>query len=228
MLLKEKGYTFKHPVYDHGGKPPKSYTAAVGKRAEIKPGFEFTLGDEVTVNCLASRRRIQGGTAPRVSATNYGENQNSVALLIKYKEFEFFIAGDLTTNVEESLVDGDFVPDVDVYHVSHHGSTTSSAEEFLRELEPEVSVVSNGIKYDHPTKEVVDRLEEYGSVIYQTNKNTSGKASVKNVSSEFIGDLEPTKDKGTILITVGDKEYEVSLERKGYKNGRKYPIDIAE
>lgn len=229
-LLKEKRIAIKHSVFDHGGKPPKAYSKDVGKRIAIKPGHTFPMGQQVSVTCLAAKRKtIDGTLAVRSSASNYGENQNSVALLIQYEGFDFFIAGDLTTNVEEALVDDGAVPDVDIYHVSHHGSTTSSAEEFIRELSPEVSIVSNGTKHNHPTQPVIDLLQEYDSEIYQTNKNTSTRqwsVPIKNLPAKYIGDLDPVQDRGTILIHVQNGRYTISLERKGYKGGETYLIDV--
>ena len=227
-LLREKGITIQHPVFDHGKKAPKTYVKVVKDRQKITPGYEFKLGGDVHIKCLAAARRTERSLAPRNTASNYGENQNSVTLLIQYKGFDFFIAGDLTTNVEETLVDDGAVPDVDVYHVSHHGANTSSSEEFIQELAPEVSIVSNGTGYNHPTEPVIDVLRRNDSEIYQTNKNTNSRkwaVPIKNVSNEYIGDLDPAKDKGTILIYVDGNEYVISMERKGFNNGKTYKVE---
>ncbi|MDP2885122.1 MAG: MBL fold metallo-hydrolase [Ignavibacteria bacterium] len=229
-LLKDKGIAIRHPIFDHGKKAPKSYTAVVTSRQTITPGDKFKLGSEVSIKCLAAARKTEKSIAPRNAAPNYGENQNSIALLVQYKGFDFFIGGDLTTNVEEALVDDSVITDVDVYHVSHHGSTTSSSEDLVQEIAPEVSIVSNGSKYNHPTQAVVDLLWEQGSVVYQTNKNTNSKKRSEpliNVSKAYIGDINPAKGMGSILIYVDSarSEYVISLERKGFKNGKTYSIE---
>ena len=48
--------------------------------------------------------------------------------------------------------------------VSHHGSKSSSSEEFLNLLLPRMSIISAGVnnRYHHPSKEVVSRLDELG------------------------------------------------------------------
>ena len=62
---------------------------------------------------------------------------------------------------------------VDILKVAHHGSDTSSSEEFLTATTPEYSIISCGInnQYNFPDKDVVDRLKSIGSKVLQTDKN---------------------------------------------------------
>lgn len=57
-----------------------------------------------------------------------------------------------------------------VLKAGHHGSNTSSSQEFIRAVKPEVTILSYGEdnKYGHPHAEVVDRLQAIGSKIYAT------------------------------------------------------------
>jgi competence protein ComEC len=63
--------------------------------------------------------------------------------------------------------------DVDVLKVAHHGSKTSSISEFLEIATPEISLVSAGIKnkFKHPSEEIIERLEYFGSDIYRTDES---------------------------------------------------------
>lgn len=56
--------------------------------------------------------------------------------------------------------------DADIYKAGHHGSNTSSSQEFLQVIRPEISIVSSGAdnRYGHPHKDVTDRLEMYGTM----------------------------------------------------------------
>lgn len=136
-------------------------------------------------------------------------------MIISYNDFDFFIAGDLTKEVERKLVERGILKDVDVYHVSHHGANTSSDSLFLETIKPEVCIISNGSHagYKHPRKKTMERLKNTSSVqdIYQTNKNITPSAKIKNVPDEFIGDLEPEGSEGTILISVEDTTYTISI-----------------
>lgn len=223
--LRQNNITFAHPIYTYTG-GAKSHKAILETTDKMTPDMTIDLGSGVTATCLASHRKVSGGgRAKSLKSSNIKENQNSIALLVAYGGFEMFIAGDLTKHVEKVVSEAGVAPDVDLYHVSHHGSTTSTSQLLLDDLQAEVAIVSNGTKFNHPTATVVKRLRDMETVVYQTNKNTSNKTGKKNVDDAFIGDLDPTKDEGTILVEVRQANYTVSLERKGYANGTTYPID---
>ncbi len=61
----------------------------------------------------------------------------------------------------------------DVLKVGHHGSRTSTSEEFLDAVSPKVAVVMAGgdNRYGHPHREVVERLEDYGVEIMRTDRD---------------------------------------------------------
>ena len=60
-----------------------------------------------------------------------------------------------------------------VLKAAHHGSATSTGAEFLERLNPSVTVLSygKGNSYGHPSKEVVERLKENGTMIWSTKKS---------------------------------------------------------
>ena len=55
--------------------------------------------------------------------------------------------------------------------VGHHGSKTSSGEEFIEFVQPDVSVISCGYEnsYGHPHASVVERLEKAESKLFRTD-----------------------------------------------------------
>jgi len=142
--------------------------------------------------------------------------------LISYNGFDFLIAGDTTEEVELKLVKRGILQDVDVYHVSHHGSETSSCTDFLNTIKPEVSIVSNGShgNHKHPRRATIERLENISTDhdIYQTNKNIKAyryPETVKNVPDDYIGDLDCDGNEGTILVEVDTNTYVVKLLDRG-------------
>ena len=68
-----------------------------------------------------------------------------------------------------------------VLKVSHHGSKTSSGEEFIKKVSPQMAVISVGKdnRYGHPKQSVLDtlyasgaeilRTDEHGTVIFRTD-----------------------------------------------------------
>lgn len=55
--------------------------------------------------------------------------------------------------------------------VGHHGSKTSSSEEFTSYVSPEISLISAGFKnkFGHPVGEVIQKLEANGSTVYRSD-----------------------------------------------------------
>jgi beta-lactamase superfamily II metal-dependent hydrolase len=172
----------REAVYDRGW----SYTtftytsyanAVASKRQTIVPGQVIDLGEGVTVTCVALNGNGQV-SSPFDNSSE--ENEYDVCLLVEYGGFDYFQAGDLTGGNTTSYADietsvGPLVGDVDVYHVSHHGSESSSNPNFMQAVQAEVSVISVGSNsYGHPDQRVLDRLVQYGSFVYQTEVGDGG------------------------------------------------------
>ena len=62
-------------------------------------------------------------------------------------------------------------PQTDILKVGHHGSSTSSSQNFLDQVKPKIAVIQlgEGNKYGHPHDEVIKRLENIGAIIYRTD-----------------------------------------------------------
>ena len=167
-------------VYDHGDNGMSSLYKKALKDPELIRRLmtlnyeeEFTGG--VKVECVASNYQTDFDGAGDTVFPHKDKNENSIALIVSYGDFEYFTAGDLTKNPERRLATG--ISDVDVYHVNHHGSNnTSSTVEFVTKLSPEVSIASNGTKHGHPNETVANRLIGVGSRFYQTNYNDDDRA----------------------------------------------------
>ncbi len=98
-------------------------------------------------------------------------NETSVVLQLQYGEFDAIFTGDIGFNAENQLLSSDYLEDIDVLKVAHHGSKNSSSDEFLQAVKPEISIISVGRNnsHGHPTKEVLGRLEAVGARILRTD-----------------------------------------------------------
>ena len=84
----------------------------------------------------------------------------------------FLFTGDITKKTEQELVAQDVYLNSVVLKIAHHGSKTSSSEEFLESVFPEVAVLSVGEnKYGHPSPEVLARLEKFGIEVLITRES---------------------------------------------------------
>lgn len=81
--------------------------------------------------------------------------------------------GDATKNNESILLQNYKLPKIDILKVGHHGSRTSSSEEFVKNIQPKISLISSGKhnKYHLPNDDVISRLKENGSEVYDTQDN---------------------------------------------------------
>ena len=108
------------------------------------------------------------------------ENDNSNVIYMDINNYKFMFMGDASSTTEKEILDRYNLPDIDVLKVGHHGSKTSSSEEFINEINPKYSVISVGKNnwYGHPDKEVLDNLDN--SKIYRTDQDGSIMFKIKN------------------------------------------------
>ena len=103
------------------------------------------------------------------------KNSNNASIIAKliFGENSFLFTGDAYKSVEKKLVDKKTDLASDVLKVGHHGSKTSSSEEFIKQVSPEIAVISAGKDnpYRHPHQETLDTLEKYGIKILSTDKD---------------------------------------------------------
>ncbi|MCK4410035.1 MAG: lamin tail domain-containing protein [Candidatus Eisenbacteria sp.] len=182
----------------------RNYQRVIGPMSrQLMRGESIPLDDAMSVRCLAHGGVVLGEEDPPTTGRN--ENDMSIALIIKYGSFHYFIGGDLEAPTEQKIAARDLVMDVDVYQSNHHGSDTSSSLEFMQDLSPTLIVISNGNDggYEHPQQSTLDRYASLSGppTVLQTNRYTEG-GSGGNVSDAFIADLEYSGDEGMILVTV--------------------------
>lgn len=95
-------------------------------------------------------------------------NNSSAVIKLTYKNNSFLFTGDAEKKELETITDD---ISADVLKVGHHGSNTSTTEEFLYEVRPKYAVISvgEGNEYGHPHKETLRLLEEFNCELYRTD-----------------------------------------------------------
>lgn len=151
-----------------------TYTALLGlveseraKHVLARRGMKIRLDENVYFEILFPDRDVSG----------LETNTASVVGKLVYRETSFLLTGDSPKNIEHFLVtlDGNLPVgnlDVDVLKAGHHGSKTSSSEEFVMATSPEFTVISAGKdnQYGHPHREVVELLRASGTAVLETSK----------------------------------------------------------
>jgi competence protein ComEC len=101
------------------------------------------------------------------------EQNNDVSLVIRlqYKNRSFLFCGDISTTVEQNLINENADLAADVLMLPHHGSLTSSSEVFLNEVDPALGIFSAGRnnRYGHPHPDVLLRVEQRDIITLRTD-----------------------------------------------------------
>ncbi len=100
-------------------------------------------------------------------------NNSSIALRLVFGENSFIFTGDLYKSIERQITDRGLYISSDVLKVGHHGSKTSTREEFLEKVNPKIAVISAGRdnRYNHPHPEVLEVLDKYGITVLRTDRD---------------------------------------------------------
>lgn len=100
-------------------------------------------------------------------------NSNSIVFNLKYFSMDFLFTGDCEESNEYEICNTFDLEDVDFLKVAHHGSSSSSTDNFIKETSPSIAAISCGYKnqYGHPHKSTLDTLEKYNVNTFRTDLN---------------------------------------------------------
>ena len=100
-------------------------------------------------------------------------NNTSVVVRLVFGNNSFLFTGDAFKSVEKKLISKGEDLDSDILKVGHHGSKTSSKEEFIEKVSPEIAVIQAGEDnpYGHPNQEVLAILQNFGINVFRTDLN---------------------------------------------------------
>ena len=101
------------------------------------------------------------------------ENDNSNVIYFNFTNYKFLFMGDAGVDKEKDILKKYNIKNIDFIKVGHHGSNTSSSQEFIDSINSKYSLISVGRnnRYGHPKNEVLDILSN--SKIYRTDLDGS-------------------------------------------------------
>lgn len=137
------------------------------------------------------------------SQTNYTDsNSYSAVIMITCLNKKFLFMGDAGIDIENTLIAeyGSYL-DADVLKVGHHGSDTSSSEEFLKLVSPSYSLLYISSNKDFPSQAVLSNLRELGSQVYSTYSEGDFAMTVSNDEIIVAHLLQPSFDIA-LLISI--------------------------
>lgn len=143
----------------------EEYTRLVGERRQtLIAGDEIDLGSGAKLTTLWPRSDYGGEFLE-------DPNDGSVVMVLTYGETSMLLTGDAGIAEEADWEAGD----IDILKVGHHGSDTSTSQDLLDRMRPEVAIISlaHMNDYGHPSTFVIDRLLRAGVMILRTDKDGS-------------------------------------------------------
>ncbi len=134
----------------------------------VRSGQKLSFGKEVKCS-------IFHPSLPFLRDTNSDANNCSIVFRMQYGKFSMMFTGDNECEGEERILE--IFPGASlastVLKVGHHGSRTSTSDQFLAAVAPEVAIISCGKrnKFKHPHKSTLEKLEAKGIRTYRTDRD---------------------------------------------------------
>ncbi|MFA5420978.1 MAG: MBL fold metallo-hydrolase [Patescibacteria group bacterium] len=102
-------------------------------------------------------------------------NNSSIVNKLVCKNKSFLFTGDIEEDAEKEILKNSFNIKSDVLKVPHHGSISSTHQEFLNEVSPKISIIMVGKnnKHNHPSNRIINRLKKIGSEVFRTDLDGS-------------------------------------------------------
>ncbi len=210
-------------------------TTTAGGLTTMTVGTEIDLGDGATATCVAANGSVIGDGA--ITGGQDNENDRSICLLIQYGDFDYLVTGDLGGGVDDYVCTGRSTSQinmespmvkaimpagsnpllsaygVEVVHIGHHGSESSTNADYMNILTPAVACISvgpgQGTGWCHPRIDVVENvlgaevacITADAALVLQTEEGypTGVKTSYDGYC---VGDI--------IISTDGDTSFDVS------------------
>jgi len=110
---------------------------------------------------------------PDYVPTDSPKNNDSLVLRLGYGRNGFLLSGDAERPIEREMLAEDEIRRTDVLKVAHHGSRTSTNEDFVSAVAPVFAVISVGLdnSYGLPNRDVIERLRQHHAVVYRTDQD---------------------------------------------------------
>ena len=136
---------------------------------KAQPGQNFVLGGGARLTILAPSQPYF--TKDKLKTGGNEPNANSIVVRLDYGDFSLLLAGDAEEQSEQRMLGKDIELRAKVLKVAHHGSKYATSNDFLKHVQPEVAIISDGEwnRYGHPWQAVLDRLKAAKVRVYRTD-----------------------------------------------------------
>lgn len=118
-------------------------------------------------------------------------NNNAILNMLRFGRINILCTGDLEKIAEDAIItrySNSNVLKADILKVGHHGSITSTSDDFLKLIMPRMALIGCGKnnKFGHPNQFILNKLSAIGCKIYRTDLN--GEISICIDENAIISD----------------------------------------
>lgn len=140
-------------------------------QSEKEPNLKIEILDHVALPTINGEGYSFTFLSP-IQKTYSSFNDFSSLILFEYGEIKVLFTGDAGNTVEKEVLTlhSSKMEDIDILKVGHHGSSSSTSENFINLTNPMYSVIQVGENsYKHPTEQTLDRLKSVNSNILRND-----------------------------------------------------------
>ncbi len=153
-------------------------------REDGRPGVQRLL-QEARARGVSIVRKFQGDGSdwkgaqanvlwpPKATGERLTPNDSSLVLRLSDGDAHFLLTGDIEKKIEEELIADQEPLAAGFLKMAHHGSKTSSSDDFLDAVAPRFAAASVGESnpFGHPAEAVVERYEAHGVKLLRTDRD---------------------------------------------------------
>ena len=136
---------------------------------KAEPGKKYDLGGGAVLTVLGPTEPFF--TKDQMKAGGNDTNANSIVLRLDYGDFSMLFMGDAESQTEERMLGKDLDLKARVIKIAHHGSKYATSENFIKRVQPEAAIISDGSwnRYGHPAQVTLDRLKAANANVFRTD-----------------------------------------------------------
>lgn len=163
------------------------------KVAQVKAGDKIQIDENTSISILFPTENLINENIL---------NNNSLVAKFTYamdgtKEFSMLLTGDIEEIAEDEIVSiyrNTNELKANILKIAHHGSKTSTTQDFLNLVKPQIALIGVGANnsFGHPNKVTLDKLNNLGTKIFRTD--LSGEITIT------VTKKRDCKDKTTIGV----------------------------
>lgn len=174
-----KRYRVNNIITNGDTKPDDSFWQIWDEYARVENAAGIIINNPTTtIIGGASFKFLSPNAEFNLGASAEGNNR-SIVFLFKYNTTTILFTGDMETVLEKEVINKNCQSSAlvceslvaDYLKVGHHGSDSSSDEEFLSLVSPKYAIISVGKnRFGHPSLRAIRKLERVGAAIWRTDE----------------------------------------------------------